>query len=329
MIVAPEQQPRTHLRLGLALIAAIDTISIAQQLAGATPGPRSHPHAPALLLALAGQPLVVAALTGLGLAALVQFARARHTLRAGGLALAVLALLSESLAAVAHGPSRPYFFVGAMLLGWLLGTAVARAAHRPGLAGLAAEQRLAEAGAIAALAAIYSAAGLSKLLHSGVSWADERTLRAIVLTHHRISDDSPAAAYAHFVAARPRLGQAMAIATLVVQLGAPLYLVGPRLRALWGALILGFHLHITVLTGIGYAQAKLLTLLFSFPWPQLLARLRGRPTPTPTPTPDPPRAARAMLVTTLLVLAAALLAWASPITRYTALHHAERARAAP
>ena len=47
----PPPASRLHLRLGLALIAAIDLASVAVQVATTAVGPRSHPLAPELLLA--------------------------------------------------------------------------------------------------------------------------------------------------------------------------------------------------------------------------------------------------------------------------------------
>ncbi|MBK9753563.1 MAG: hypothetical protein IPO88_08660 [Nannocystis sp.] len=317
---------RRHLRLGLALVAAVDLLAVALQVASTGAGPRSHPLAPAWLLAPGGHSFLVAAVAIPGLLALLAFARAWHPLRSGALALATLCLLNESHAALIHGPSRPYFFSGALLLAWLAGTALARALHRGEPRSLARDERHAEAAALGVLAAIYVSAGLSKLLHSGVSWADQQTLRAIVLSHHRVADTSLAGSYAHFIAARPLLSQVLATLTLVVQLGAPLMLVGPRLRAAWGLLLLGFHVQVTLLTGIGYLQAKLLVPLFTLPWPALLARLR-RGGPPPDPAPAVPTRARRVL--TLAALALALLAaitWLSPLRQYTDLHHAERGR---
>ena len=322
----PASQGRRHLRLGLAFIAAVDLVSVAIQVATTTPGPRSHPLAPALLLAPGDHPVLVAAIAIPGLLALLGFARAWHPLRSGALALLSLALLNESHAALIHGPSRPYFFSGALLLGWLGGTLLARLVHRDEPPSLPRDERLAEAAALACLAAIYAGAGLSKLLHSGVSWADQQTLRAIVLAHHRVADNSLVGDYAHFITARPHLSQLFATLTLVVQLGAPLILVGPRLRAAWGLLLLGFHVQVTLLTGIGYLQAKLLVPLFTLPWPALLARLRRRPAPRDPPIAITPRARRILgLAAGVLALLAALV-WLSPVRRYTDLHHAERGR---
>lgn len=317
---------RRHLRLGLALIAAVDLASVALQIADTLPGPRSHPLAPPWLLAPGGHLLLTAAIAIPGLLALLAFARAWHPLRSGALALLILALLNESHAALVHGPSRPYFFSGALLFAWLAGTALARLLHRREPPSLARDERHAEAAAIGVLAAIYVGAGLSKLLHSGVGWADARTLRAIILSHHRVDDTSLAGSYAHFLAARPLLSQVFATLTLAIQLGAPLMLIGPRLRATWGLLLLGFHLQITLLTGIGYLQAKLLVPLFTLPWPQLLARLRRRALPR-DPTLLPAPGTRRILALTALALALlTALLWLAPLRSYTDLHHAERGR---
>lgn len=323
---AEHDTPRRHLRLGLALVAAVDLVSVAAQVATTPAGPRSHPLAPALLLAPGDHPILVATIAIPGLLALLGFARAWHPLRSGGLALLSLALLNESHAALIHGPSRPYFFSGALLLGWLGGTLLARLVHRHQPPSLTRDERLAEAAALACLAAIYAGAGLSKLLHSGVSWADQQTLRAIVLAHHRVADNSLIGDYAHFITARPHLSQLLATLTLVVQLGAPLMLVGPRLRAAWGLLLLGFHVQVTLLTGIGYVQAKLLVPLFTLPWPALVARLRRHPPPPDPPLVAPARAARTLGLAALVLAVLAALVWLSPLRRYTDLHHAERGR---
>lgn len=315
---------RRHLRVGLALIASVDLMSVAIQVATTTAGPRSHPLAPDLLLATGGSPLAVAAAALPGLLALAAFARAWHPLRSGAVALLALALINEAHAALVHGPSRPYFFSGALLLAWLAGTLFARVAHRGEPPSLARDERHAEAAALGVLAAIYASAGLSKLQHSGVGWADAHTLRAIVLAHHRVDDTSFTGSYAHFIAARPWLGQALATLTLLIQLGAPLLLIGPRLRALWGLLLLGFHVQISLLTGIGYLQAKLLVPLFTLPWPALLARLRHRPPAIDPPLPPPPRRVVTLAALALAALAAAIAL--SPLRRYTDLHHAERGR---
>lgn len=322
----PPPASRLHLRLGLALIAAIDLASVAVQVATTAAGPRSHPLAPELLLAPGNNPLLVAVLALPGLLALLAFARAWHPLRCGLLALLSLALLNESHAALVHGPSRPYFFSGALLLGWSGGTLLARLLHRHAPPSLARDEQLAEAAALGTLAAIYTGAGLSKLLHTGVSWADQHTLRAIVLAHHRIDDTSLTGTYAQFLAARPLLSQVFATLTLVVQLGAPLMLIGPRLRAAWGLLLLGFHVQVTLLTGIGYLQAKLLVPLFTLPWPTLLARLRRRPPPADPALPAPPDTRRILTLVALALALLTALVHLSPLRQYTDLHHAERGR---
>jgi hypothetical protein len=320
--------PRTIPRVGLALVAAVDVVAAARFVATTPRSPLAHPGAPAWLLALGGEAALVVPVAALGLAALISFARGRRTLTAGSLALLVLALLNESRAALSFGPSRADFYCGALLLGWLVGTAFARRLRTRRATKLAFEEPFAEAGAVGVLAAIYVSAGLSKLLASGISWADQMTLRGIILAHHSISDTSPAAAYAHFVVARPMLSQAFSTLTIIVQLGAVLYLVHPRLRPIWGVLILGFHLNVGILTGIGYLEAQVLTLLFAFPWPAIVARLRGHRRPEAEADPVEPiddgRARRAAPVAFLAVAAVVGVAWVSPIREYTSLHHERR-----
>jgi hypothetical protein len=159
---------------------------------------------------------------------------------------------------------RHQYAVGVMLLGWLCGLAWER--RRPEEA-----EATAEMGAAAALVATYVSAGLSKLLHG--RWAESNTLRAMLVAHCRVDDASWLGQYARFIVEHARAAEALSWATVIVQLGAVLYLVGPRWRALWGTLLLAFHLHVLYLTGISYWGAMYLLAVWSYPWP--LPRMLG------------------------------------------------------
>jgi hypothetical protein len=159
------------------------------------------------------------------------------------------------------------FAVGVALLGWLCGLLYA------GNAAVPAAEELAEAGAVAALSATYVCAGLSKLIKGHFMWAESATLRAMLVAHRPVDGTSLFDAYAQKVIESPQLAEALAWATLVVQLGAPLLLLGRRWRMLWGTLLLGFHLHVAMLTGIHYSGAIYLLILLSYPWP--LPRVLG------------------------------------------------------
>src|SRR5207245_2429545 len=128
-------------------------------------GPLSNPRAPRLLLALGGQRGWCIALGLVGAAAIALFAARRRPVLTGTIALLLMALLSESRAALEYGPGRYTFHSGTALLGWLCG--LAHAWHRKigsgaGSAALDEERadRFAEYGALGGLAATYVSAGV-------------------------------------------------------------------------------------------------------------------------------------------------------------------------
>jgi hypothetical protein len=93
-----------------------------------------------------------------------------------------------------------------------------------------------------------------------------------------------------------------------------LYLAGPRLRLLWGSLLIAFHVNVFLLTGIPYLEAALLLALFTFPWAALAVR-RGEEGPPPFSR----GAATVLKRAALLVAILAGSAWLLPIRAYTAL----------
>jgi hypothetical protein len=256
--------PRRPLRVGLAVIAGVTLLSEGPSLHFARPGP----GATGRVLRLVQQDAVVVLLTLAGLAALVLFARRASRLVPGAVALGIMTIFSEAHTALAGSTSHFQFAVAATLLGWLCGLGYARRFDRRGLD----EEALAEAGAVAMLAATYVNAGLSKLVQSGVGWADGATLDAAILSLHRVDDAGALGAYARFLVEHPGASRALGGASLIIEAGAFLYVARPWLRMLWGALILSFHLNVLLLLGIPYVLSWATVLLFSFPWPRIAAR---------------------------------------------------------
>jgi hypothetical protein len=130
------------------------------------------------------------------------------------------------------------------------------------------------------------------------------------------------------VVEEPGIAHALAAGALAVQIGSPLYLVHRRLRMVWGALLLGFHINVQLLTGIGYGAPMLLLLVWSYPWGRAVARLRGS---APPPAEDPPllpdagpagrrRFHRATAAAFAVAAALAAAAWILPIARWTTWH---------
>jgi hypothetical protein len=319
---------RAPLRVGLGLIAALDVVVCAFQLASMHVGPLSHPAAPAMLLVLAGRPLLLAPLALLGAIALSGFARKSDAVGAGFAGLGVMVVLDESYAAVAGGPSRSYFFSGALLLGWLFGLLYGRTLRlEPSSGGPDPRERLAELGAAGVLGAIYVGAGTSKLLAGGFGWEDGNAIRALILEEHPIVYDGLMGQWAAAVVDHAWIAGMLGAFTLVAQCGAVLYPFHAWTRIVCGFLMLGFHVQVALLTGIGYMEARVLVLLFSFPWPALVARLRRRRSIAPAtedPVVDPRLGRHAMKITFVTVVVLLGLAFVLPIRAYTAQHHAHR-----
>ncbi len=325
---------RTGLRAGLAVIVVSNLVGAASDVWQDQRGPWSHPLAPDWLLNLGGSPLVAVLLVA-GTAAMVQFARKPGQLAAGALALAAMALLVEADGALNEGPKRHFFAPGLALLGWLAGLAFARLLARHSgrtRAELVAWQEIhAEMGAVAALAGNYVDAVASKLWHVGPGWANDTTLRAVILAHHPLGDGSLAGQYAHAVAGSAVASQVLSIATLFVQGGACLMLLGPRWRLAAGLAVFAFHCNVDLLAGIGYGPARTLLLLFCLPWPQVLPRVLHRwpravalfavAPPLTTPVISRTTLVRAGALALALVGATVLIARSLPIRSYTALHH--------
>jgi hypothetical protein len=250
------------------------------------------------------RPLATGAVALVGLLALFRFARREGRLLSGLAGLLAVTLLCESHAALAEGPMRIFFQGGATLFGWLCGLAWAR-----GIGREEEGESLAESGSVAALAATYVAAAGSKLLASGLSWADADALRAVVLSQHRI--DGAFGGYANAIGSHAGLARALAAGTLISQAAMILYPWSPRARALTGTLALAFHLNVWLLTPILFPQAMALLLVFSYPW---------RDTPKPSES-APARLAPAALRLGAVFLVLGGLFMTPWVRAYTALHH--------
>ncbi|MFV8750232.1 hypothetical protein ACNOYE_06750 [Nannocystaceae bacterium ST9] len=190
------------------------------------------------------------------------------------LLLIAMALLVEVLGAWLGSHHRRYYSVGAALTGWLIGLVYGRLRG----ADQARSERLAEAGAAAALAATYFDAGLQKLLAGGLF--EVHSMQAHILSHHPIDDASPIGALTRFVALDSSVAAGFGVVTVIVQVGALAYLVGPRMRMVWGTLLIGFHLGTLVFLNLIYIEATVLLLAWSYPWARIVARRRGASRPS-------------------------------------------------
>lgn len=303
---------RRALVIAIAAVGAWDLGTVALELVAHPSGP-PHPDAPGWLLAIADAPALVVVLALVGMAGLVLFARARTRLAGSVVALASSAVLGEALAAASQGPWRARFFVGAALLGALVGEAWARWAG----AGPTTRARALEAAALGMLAATWFGAGASKLGGAGLAWADATTLRAIAVAHAHV--DAPGLAAT--VAGSAGAARALAGATLLVQLAAPALLLSARVRFVVALAIVGFHVGVAVVTRIGYWQPVVLLLAFALPWPRWFPQLRVAAIDEPPPVHT--RRATTRMIALAVVLVA--IAWWPGVRAYTAGHHRGRA----
>lgn len=315
---------RAPLRRLLAAVVAFDVVVVAIFVSTRAPSPLAHPLAPRWLLALGGRPAPVIVIAALAIAAAARFG-SRPGSRFAGLALLALAgVLNEALGALYEGPMRAFFSSGAALAGWVAGLFYAA---RLGARDPRRSEAIAEIGACAGLAATYVGAVSSKLVTTGLSWADAGNLQGMIVSQQRFDRPLVLIHYSDLVVGSRPLAATLAALTLVAQASMLFYPWSPRGRALAGIAVLGFHLNVALLTPIVFLSPMVLLAALSFPWPRLWARARGREAPAaaesdvPSVEVPPDRARRAAAEGLIVAVIAALAAWLSPLKAYTRLHH--------
>lgn len=98
----------------------------------------------------------------------------------------------------------------------------------------------------------YVLAGIAKLRIGGVAWAEGEFLRDQVAVDNlrKVLLGADASPFATPLLEHPWLFEVMAIATLAVELGAPIALVGSRIAAVWAVMAWGFHVGVVLLMAI-------------------------------------------------------------------------------
>lgn len=127
----------------------------------------------------------------------------------------------------------------------------------------------------AATAVTYFVAGYAKVEHVGWSWCTGDVLRQQIAYDNvrKLLAGAPHAPWGLSVIDVPWLMTAFATATLVVELGAPLALLHPRLGQAWSVGAWGFHVGVVALMAILFAYPVLGFAYLSFfalerwPWP--------------------------------------------------------------
>jgi hypothetical protein len=98
----------------------------------------------------------------------------------------------------------------------------------------------------------YVVAGVAKLRYGGPEWVSGEVLRNLV-AHDNLRKQlmgDPSSPVARYVVGHPSLFAPAAVLTVVVELGAPLALVGGRLRTLWVATAWAFHVGVLVMMAV-------------------------------------------------------------------------------
>lgn len=210
-------------------------------------------------------------------AGLLFFAFGRRCILAGIWTLVWMCVSSYWHRELFGTPSRNSFFPGMMLFGWVLGLVWARIvagkdADQP--EGQVFRERLAEAGAMACIAAGYTSSALSKLFASGFDWVNPHQVRWLILAQEPLGQWPWLLAYRNLVLDNPSVAWFSAFMTIVVEGGGFFLAFGPRLRLLWTAMIWALHINIILLCVMPYLEPMALLLVFAVPWPRIFRRKR-------------------------------------------------------
>lgn len=267
---------RTPLRVGLAVISGVVFFGEAYTVADMTSDPHAARSA-GLLHWFPSNTAWVWLIFVFIVAGLVSFALDKRSLHAGIWSLSWMSLLNFWQRELFGTPSRNAFFPGVMLFGWVLGLVWARFvagkdADEPH--GRIFRERIAEAGAMACIAAGYTSSALSKLIEAGLAWINPHQVRWLVLAQEPLGQWPWLLAYRNFVLENPSAAWFSALMTIVVEGGGFCLLFGPRWRLLWMVMIWALHINIVLLCVMPYFEPMALLLVFSVPWPRLFKQAR-------------------------------------------------------
>jgi hypothetical protein len=203
--------------------------------------------------------------------------RARGNIAAGIAAMAGMEVLYHRYTLVSEVSRQGFQQSGAVLFAWVLGMAIARLSRGSLGAGPAAEQREHEFGyraALAALAATYVSAGLSKLRVGGIEWISSSTIRMMILSHTEMNEPFGIGALRTWLANSPRACVALQAWTVLLELSGIGLVFGWRIRMLCAMELLAMHVGIELASGIAFPQPRVMLLILGFPWETIVRRLR-------------------------------------------------------
>lgn len=126
----------------------------------------------------------------------------------------------------------------------------------------------------------YFLSGFHKVVSSGPAWVLSDNLRNVMYAAP-LSGRAPTDAVALFIADRPWLAHLAALATLVVELGAVVVLVRPRIRPAYLAAVTVLHGSIYLTHGLDYSMWVATSAIVLVDWSAVLHRAVARRRPDP------------------------------------------------
>ncbi len=125
--------------------------------------------------------------------------------------------------------------------------------------------------AMAVVVLAYFFTGYQKVVSSGWTWAASDNMRWVI---YRASNSTAGHApdLARWIAQYPLVCQAIALATLTVECGAPLVLARPRLRVHFALAVTGFHTGIWLLLGLDYSMWIATSWIVLIDWDRVVKR---------------------------------------------------------
>jgi hypothetical protein len=123
---------------------------------------------------------------------------------------------------------------------------------------------------------IYFLTGFQKLVASGPAWVLSDNLRNVMYAAP-LSGHAPTDAVALAIADRPLVAHLVALATIVVELGALVALLVPRARPAYVAAVAALHLGVYLTHGLDYSMWVATTALVLIDWRPTALRWLARP----------------------------------------------------
>lgn len=225
---------------------------------------RAPPRGVLLAVAVIGVPCALLAAAGVA---------ARATGIAAWLALVLFGAVASSASKIVHNDVLLILALLPLLLAptadvWTLGRRLGWPAGAP-----SARYGYPLAASFASISAVYFLIGMNKMLLSGPAWFASDNLRWVL---YAASDGHrEPVALALFVADRPLLAQALAFATVVIELTFPAIIVWPNRAWIWALAAVSLHLGIWATMGLDYSPWIVTVAVVLIDWP-LVANALGR-----------------------------------------------------